>query len=277
MINTLIYSVLGDAQNCRSANRNCRSANRNAPHLPCSSRRLLKASPIFIELEYARLAVFESCKPTKKKTLWILGHVILDNIELIQICNSFLQFLRAAQSPTRARSRGVFNREPRSIEAPFTEGASTIVYLLEVISSITLLPPLDEDIGGKAILAVSGARTSSGNFGHSVLFGGQVIIGPLFQKNVLLAMGKFLALEHNRDIKKTYLNKNSTAMSLWDEIKRRLTFDDFFSDLEGPNWEQKHGWEYESLDLSALFGVAVENGHVTKLCLASNKCKGAKR
>ncbi|CAN0594204.1 unnamed protein product, partial [Laminaria digitata] len=56
--------------------------------------------------------------------------------------------------------------------------------------------------------------------------------------------------------------------------KERLALDNFFRSTGGEEWISSHGWMEKDVELRHRYGVAVEDGHVTKICLATNNLVG---
>ncbi|CAN0338768.1 unnamed protein product, partial [Scytosiphon promiscuus] len=71
-----------------------------------------------------------------------------------------------------------------------------------------------------------------------------------------------------------YPTVSAFALSAWEKNKERLALDNFFRSTRGKNWLSSFGWTEKGGELRHRYGVAVEDGHVTKICLATNNLKG---
>ena len=104
------------------------------------------------------------------------------------------------------------------------------------------------------------------------LIGGELVLGSGSPKSIILAMGRYCAL--NRDAAQTYPSVSFLAMTTWEQDKERLAMDNFFVGMGGDSWTENGGWEDKDGDLRKRFGITVEDGHVTKICLAGNNLRG---
>ena len=71
-----------------------------------------------------------------------------------------------------------------------------------------------------------------------------------------------------------YPTVSAFAISGWEKNKERLALDNFFRSTGGKNWISNNGWMDNAGELRHRYGVAVEDGHVTKICLATNNLQG---
>ncbi|CAN0538037.1 unnamed protein product, partial [Laminaria digitata] len=71
-----------------------------------------------------------------------------------------------------------------------------------------------------------------------------------------------------------YPTVSAVALSAWEKNKERLALDNFFRSMGGKEWITNDGWMEKDGELRHRYGVTVEDGHVTKICLATNSLEG---
>ncbi|CAN0387424.1 unnamed protein product, partial [Laminaria digitata] len=71
-----------------------------------------------------------------------------------------------------------------------------------------------------------------------------------------------------------YPTVSAVALSAWEKNKERLALDNFFRSMGGVKWVTNDGWMEKDGELRHRYGVAVEDEHVTKICLATNSLEG---
>ncbi|CAM9623021.1 unnamed protein product [Ascophyllum nodosum] len=207
----------------------------------------------------------KNCKDAKDEAMFILGHVILKDADLLRVCEKFA-------TPGQAGDAWRWHQKPHcQLAVEDWTAAMVIEFLLEAISSITMLPPLDADVGRTHIVKVVGAGMKMVNE-KLELIGGELVLGSGTPKSIVLAMGRYCAL--NRDAAQTYPSVSFLAMTTWEQDKERLAMDNFFVGMGGDSWTENGGWKDKDGDLRKRFGITVEDGHVTKICLAGNNLRG---
>lgn len=70
------------------------------------------------------------------------------------------------------------------------EVSATLKFLLEIMFSITMMPPLDQDVACQDVVTVIGAGMKVDNGGRDELLGGEFRLGPNAPETIFLAMGK---------------------------------------------------------------------------------------
>lgn len=228
-------------------------------------------------------------KGAKEEALYIVGRVIFSDPDLLKICSNYagdnhatepfgeeseesevtrVESLQAGESTSSktCHEPGIAD-EVAVVDAPIA-----IEFLLEITSSVSMLPPLDQDVSCKHVMEVIGAGMKPGDDGQMELVGGDIVLGKDAPEKIVLAMGKYCA--SRRDVAQMYPTVSAFTFSAWEKNKERLALDNFFRSMGGKNWISNHGWMEKGGELRHRYGVAVEDEHVTKLCLATNNLQG---
>lgn len=71
-----------------------------------------------------------------------------------------------------------------------------------------------------------------------------------------------------------YPSVSAVALDVWEKGKERLAMDHFFETTGGHQWYHNEGWMDRNGELRNRFGIAVEDGHVTKIHLPENNLSG---
>lgn len=132
-------------------------------------------------------------------------------------------------------------------------------FLYDIISSVSMLPPLDEVVSYKNMLRTGGDEV--------------LVVGPDVSADVMFAMGRYCA--SNSHLQTTYPTVSSLALASWEAGKERLALDNFFVGMQGEDWTSQGGWEDTHGALEDRFGVKMKDGHVTGVYLAANNVQGA--
>ena len=240
----------------------------------------LKAYRIWVGTSYMHEVMTRTPKDAKEEAMYIAGRVISSDPDLIKICSSFAESGDSTDEPFRAESetgvakaKSPWAGEPGTARELYSVDAPTVMeFFFELMSSVIMLPPLDQDVSCKQIMEVIGAGVKMGDNGQMELVGGEIILGRDASEVVMQAMGKYCASRH--DTAQMYPNVSTLALSRWGKSKERLALDNFFRSTGGKNWIFNHGWMDKTGELRHRYGVAVEDGHVTKICLSTNNLKG---
>lgn len=133
-----------------------------------------------------------------------------------------------------------------------------IEFLLEITSSVGMLPPLDHEVScSQVVTAISD---------------GALVLGPEAPRDMIFAMGRYCA--SNPDLTQAYPTVSALGLAAWQAGKERLAMDNFFASMGGEHWELSRGWTDKDAELGNRLGVTVEGGHVTKIHLAANNLQG---
>lgn len=241
----------------------------------------IQAYRVWVVTSYMHEKMTRTPKDAKEEAMYNVGRVIFSDSDLLTICATY-----AGCNNTTCE---LFGEEPKEAEVTTAKGPwlgepgtthehsaadvpTAIEFLLEITSSICMLPPLDQDVSCKNVLEVIGAGMHLGDNGEMELMGGKVIFGRDAPKKVTLAMGKYCA--SNSEVAQMYPTVSASARSAWEKNKERLALDTFFRSMGGKTWISNHGWTESDGELRHRYGVAVEDGHVTKICLATNNLEG---
>lgn len=221
-------------------------------------------------------AISSGCRQAKKATVYILGRDILrKDADILRICQDYYKPQAADQSP-EARTT---EKKPSSSDRRMgsSESQLTVLFLLEVISSVASLPPLVHDISHKDVITIVGAATKTLPDEQVQLMGGGITFGPGTPETVILAMGKYCAV--HAEMERICPTVSSVVLDAWEKTKEFLALNNFFAKTHGTQWDRKEGWldergEPSTEDLRLRFGVGMENGRVKKINLAANNLRG---
>ena len=228
-------------------------------------------------------------KGAKEEALYIVGRVIFSDPDLLKICSNYAgdhhatesfdensegAHVTRVQSPRTGESSSskTCHKQGTASEIASVDASMAIEFLLEITSSVSMLPPLDQDVTCEDILEVIGAGMKPSDDGQMELVGGEIVLGKDAPEKVLLAMGKYCA--SRRDVAQMYPTVSTFTFSAWEKNKERLALDNFFRSTGGKGWISNFGWMEKDGELRHRYVVAVEEEHVTKLCLATNNLQG---
>lgn len=264
----------------------------------------LQSYRLWIIAEYIHEMATRGCKEAKGTVMTILG-VIIQDPYITEICGMYYDPRLAPAgisagtapahqgSPTQdstSPNSSVRSMDHSSQEVPDRESfeskpsfrlpeeqESVLPFLLEVISSVAILEPIDENVACDGWIKVFGASVESTADGDVQLTGGRIEFGLEASLHVILAMGKYCSTSEGRD--RWYEPLVDVVEGKWRQIKERLALDNFFMNMKGFQWDHKEGWptEYDDgkgVKLNKRFGISTENERVVKVHLAGNKLEG---
>ena len=268
-----------------TAYKNAESAARTT-HGTLATR--LQAYRLWLVTSYLHEVMTRTSKGAKEEALYIVGRVILSDIDLLKMCSKYAgdhgtepfgeESEEAEVTKVQSSRTGECSSSKRrhelgtACEVDSVDASTAIEFLLEITSSVSMLPPLDQDVSCENIMEVIGAGMKPGDDGQMELVGGELVLGKDAPQDVVLAMGKYCA--SRRDVAQMYPTVSAFAFSAWEKNKERLALDNFFKSMGGKNWVSNYGWMEKDADLRHRYGVAVEDEHVTKICLAANNLQG---
>lgn len=241
----------------------------------------IQAYRIWVVTSYMHEVMTRTSKDAKDEAMYIVGRVIFSDPDLLEICRRYAGCNGVVGEPLCEESE---DAEVTTVNSPRTGAPSAagedssvdalvvIDFLLEIMSSVSMLPPLDQDVSCKNVMEVIGAGLKLGDNGQMELVGGQVVLGKDAPDIVILAMGKYCV--GRGEVAQMYPTVSTFALSAWEKNKERLALDNFYRSMGGDSWISNFGWVEKDGELRHRYGVAVEDGHVTKLCLATNNLEG---
>ena len=219
-----------------TAYKNAESAARTT-HGALATR--LQAYRIWLVTSYMHEVMTSSSKGAKEEALYIVGRVIFSDPDLLKICSNYAgdihttgpfgeesdeaQVTTAQSSRTGESSSSKTYPEPdNASEVASVDAPIAIEFLLEITSSVCMLPPLDQDISCEHILEVVGAGMKPGDDGQMELVGGEIVLGKGAPETIVLSMGKYCASRH--DVAQMYPTVSAFAFSAWEKNKERLAW-----------------------------------------------------
>ena len=241
----------------------------------------LQAYRIWVVTSYMHEMMTRTSKDAKEEVMYIVGRVICLDPDLRKICSIYAGYSDVEDQPSCEESD---EAEVTAVTTPrigepgaagelsSVDALTVINFFLEIMSSVSMLPPLDQDVSCKHVMEVIGAGMTLGDNGQMELMGGEVVFGRDAPEGIILAMGKYCA--SRIEVAQMYPTVSTFAISGWEKNKERLALDSFFKSMGGENWIFNHGWMDKTGELRHRYGVAVEDGHVTKICLATNNLQG---
>lgn len=181
-------------------------------------------------------AATKNCNDAKDEAMYVLSRVILKDQQLVEICENFsrprrpgvsiasettprLETTPSTTSIAGEEGSGMWSGSGSSSDRAFpTVDASAVVeFFLDVVSSVTMLPPLDQDATYPDAVEIIGAGMRQDDQEHADLVGGEIILGPEVPNPVVMAIGKYCA--SNRHIAQMYPSVSTIVLKAWDKGK----------------------------------------------------------
>ena len=195
----------------------------------------------------------------------ILGRIIIKDKDIIEICRKYssprpFKETTAPELVTPGIPEETGWPSWSEDEEHPEDLSETMDFLFDITSSVSMLPPLDRVVTCRNLITTG--------------VGGSLTLGPDVPHDIIFAMGRYCAT--NSHLSRAYAAVSAVALKAWDAGKEKLALDNFFVSMGGNDWFVNRGWADRALALGDRFGVTLEDGHVTKLILATNNLRGMK-
>lgn len=261
----------------KDAYRNAESAARTT-HTTLATR--IQAYRIWVAAAYTHEKVTGTPESAKAEAMYIVGRVIFSDPHLLKICAAYVgcnvadepSGEESSETEVTAVTSSLISEAGTDSNLLSADALTVTDFLLEITSSVLMLPPLDQDVSSKHLLEEVGTDIKLGDNRQMELRREEIGLGTGVPDKVKLAMGKYCV--SRREATQLYPTVSAFALSAWEKNKERLALDNFYTSMGGKNWISSNGWMEKGGELRHRYGVAVEDGHVTKICLATNNLRG---